>query len=240
MESAGGGPRLISIVTPVLNEEAGIRGFLDHLAGLRGPFELVVVDGGSTDATVALVREYAGTLPAPVTLLEAPRGRSSQMNAGASAAQGEVLLFLHADCRVPADSLRAIADACGVPGVCGGAFTQGCEDAGLFPRACCRVANAVAARSGLFFGDFGIFVRREVFSAAGGFPPVPYCEEIELCRSMRRSGRMVQVDRVIRSSPRRFESVGRTRLTVVYVLALALNRLGIRPRLLERYIVDRG
>lgn len=232
--------RLISIVTPVLNEEAGIRGFLDHLAGLQGPFELVVVDGGSTDATAALVRKHAKTVPGTVTLLAAPRGRSSQMNAGARVARGEVLLFLHADCMIPPDSLRVIADACSAPGVCGGAFVQARDGAGIASAACCTVANTLAARSGLFFGDFGIFVRQDHFFAAGGFPMIPYCEDVEFCRSVRSSGRMVQVDRVIRSSPRRFERVGRTRLTAVYALATVLNRAGIRPRCLERYIVDRG
>lgn len=230
---------MITIVTPVLNEEAEIRGFLDHLAGLEGPFELIVVDGGSTDATAALVREHGKKIHGTVTLLAAPRGRSSQMNAGARAARGEVLLFLHADCRIPGDSLRVIAEACSAPGVCGGAFIQACDGAGIVSAACCTVANTLAARSGLFFGDFGIFVRREVFFAAGGFPAVPYCEDVEFCRSIRRSGRMVQVDRVIRSSPRRFERVGRTRLTAVYALATVLNRAGIRPRCLERFIVDR-
>ena len=169
LETTGGTSLLISIVTPVLNEETGIRGFLDHLAGLQGPFELIIVDGGSTDATVALVRDHAGTIPGTVNLLSAPRGRSIQMNAGAAAARGEILLFLHADCRIPADSLRVISEACSAPGVCGGAFTQECGDAGLFSTVCCTVANTLAAWSGLFFGDFGIFVRRDVFCAAGGF-----------------------------------------------------------------------
>lgn len=231
---------MISIVTPVLNEEAGIRGFLDHLAGLQGLFELVVVDGGSSDATAALVRDHAKIVPGTVTLLAAPRGRSSQMNTGARAARGEILLFLHADCTIPPDSLRVIADACTAPGVCGGAFVQACDGAGIVSAACCAVANTLAARSGLFYGDFGIFVRRDLFFATGGFPVIPYCEDVEFCRAVRSSGRMVQIDRVIRSSPRRFERAGRTRLTAVYALATVLNRAGIRPRCLERYIVDRG
>lgn len=230
---------LISIVTPVLNEEAGIRGFLDHLADLEGPFELVIVDGGSSDATVALARSRAATFPVPVRLLSAPRGRSAQMNAGAAAAHGEVLLFLHADCRVPVDSLGAIAGACTAPGVCGGAFTPACDDVGLPARICCAVASTLAARLGVFFGDHGIFVRRDVFFAAGEFPAVPYCEDVEFCRAVRRHGRMVRVNRAIQSSPRRFERVGRTRLTAVYALAVLLSLAGIRPRFLERTIVDR-
>ena len=162
------------------------------------------------------------------------------MNAGAGAAQGEILLFLHVDCRIPADSLRVISEACGVPGVCGGAFTPDCGGAGFFPTASCKVANALAAWSRMYFGDFGIFVHRDVFFAAGGFPVIPFCEDIEMCRSVRRFGRMAQIDRLIQSSPRRFERVGRTKLTAVYILATVLNLAGIRPVFLRRYIVDEG
>lgn len=238
LETTGGTSLLISIVTPVLNEEAVIRGFLDHLAGLQGPFELIIVDGGSTDTTCTLIREHAGKIPLTVNLLSTLKGRSTQMNAGAGAARGEIFLFLHADCRIPADSLRVISEACRVPGVCGGAFTQDCGDAGLFPTVGCKVASALAAWSRMYFGDFGIFVQRDVFIAAGGFAVIPFCEDIELCRSARRFGRMVQIDRFIQSSPRRFERVGRTKLTAVYILATVLNLAGIRPVFLRRFIVD--
>ena len=163
LETTGRASPLITIVTPVLNEEAMVQGFLDHLSGLQGPFELIIVDGGSTDTTCALIREHAGKIPVTVNLLSAPKGRSAQMNAGAAAARGEILLFLHADCRIPADSLRVISKACREPGVCGGAFTPDCRDAGLFPTVSCKVASALAAWSRMYFGDFGIFVRRDVF-----------------------------------------------------------------------------
>jgi glycosyltransferase involved in cell wall biosynthesis len=238
LETTGGTTLLISIVTPVLNEEAEIRVFLDHLAGLEGQFELIIVDGGSTDATGALIRDHAGKNPGTVNLLSAPKGRSIQMNAGACAARGEILLFLHVDCRIPADSLRVISEACGVPGVCGGAFTQDCGDAGLFSTVSCKVASTLASWSRMYFGDFGIFVQRDVFFSSGGFPALPFCEYIEMCRSVRRFGRMAQIDRFIQSSPRRFDRVGRTKLTAVYILATVLNLAGIRPVFLRRYIVD--
>jgi len=238
LDTTGGISLLISIITPVLNEEAGIQGFLDHLARLQGSFELIMVDGGSTDTTCAVIRDHAGKFPVPVNLLSAPQGKSTQMNAGAEEARGEVLLFLHADCFIPADSLRVITDACRAPGVCGGAFTHSFGNAGLFHTVTCRVVNILAARSRIYFGDFGIFVTREVFLAAGGYAVIPYCEDLEFCRSARRFGRMVQIARVIMSSPRRFERIGRTKLTAVYILATVLNLAGIRPLFLKRYIVD--
>ena len=229
---------LISIITPVLNEEDVIRPFLDHLAQLQGAFELIFVDGGSSDATCAVIRQHTERFPAPVNLLSAPKGRSAQMNAGAAAAQGEILLFLHADCVIPADSLKVITQVCRVPGVSGGAFTHSFGDPGLFHAVIFNLVNTLAEYSQTFFGDFGIFVKRDVFFRVGGFEIIPFCEDLEFCRSARRSGSMVQINRVIRSSPRRFQRIGRAKLTAVYILATALNMFGLRPLFLKRYIID--
>ena len=160
------------------------------------------------------------------------------MNAGAAAAQGEILLFLHADCVIPADSLKVITQVCRVAGVCGGAFTHSFGDPGLFHAATRNLVNTLAEYSQTFFGDFGIFVKRDVFFRVGAFEIIPFCEDLEFCRSVRRSGSMVQIKRVIRSSPRRFQRIGRAKLTAVYILATVLNMFGIRPLFLKRYIVD--
>ena len=229
----------ISIITPVLNEKDMIAPFLDHLAGLQGPFELIVIDGGSTDTTCAVVRDYAGRFPAPLQLLVVPAGRSGQMNAGEKAAQGEILLFLHVDCRIPADSPEVILLTCGVPGVCGGAFTHSFGEPGLFHAAIGILVNSCTKYTRTFFGDSGIFVQRDIFFKAGGFPIIPWCEDLEFCRTVRKFGKMKQINRVIRSSPRRFQRIGRVKLTAVYMLAILLNMAGIRPMFLKRYIVDR-
>ena len=231
--------QLISIITPVLNEEDMIRPFLDHLAGLSGSFELIIVDGGSTDLTCAVVRDYTGRFPAPLHLLAAPAGRSGQMNAGAEAAQGEILLFLHVDCRIPADCLQVISRACSEPGACGGAFTHTFGEPGLFHAVIGILVNSCTKYTRTFFGDSGIFVQRDIFFKAGGFPIIPWCEDLEFCRTVRKFGKMKQINRVIRSSPRRFQRIGRVKLTAVYMLAILLNMAGIRPMFLKRYIVDR-
>ena len=231
--------QLISIITPVLNEEDMIIPFLNHLAGLSGSFELIVVDGGSTDSTCAVVRDYAGRFPAPLHLLLTPADRSGQINAGAQAAEGEILLFLHVDCRIPADSLEVIARACSEPGVCGGAFTHSFGEPGFFHAVIGILVNACTKYTRTFFGDSGIFVQRDIYFKAGGFPIIPWCEDLEFCRSVRRYCRMIQIDRVIRSSPRRFQRVGRVKLTAVYLLAILLNMAGIRPMFLKRFIIDR-
>ena len=229
----------ISIITPVLNEEDMIAPFLDHLSGLQELCELIVVDGGSSDTTCAVVRDYAGRFPAPLHLLVAPAGRSGQMNTGAQAAQGEILLFLHVDCRIPADSPEVILQKCGEPGVCGGAFTHSFGEPGLFHAVIGILVNACTKYSRTFFGDSGIFVKRDIFFKAGGFPIIPWCEDLEFCRSVKKYCRMKQIDRVIMSSPRRFQRVGRVKLTAVYILAIVLNMAGIRPMFLKRFIIDR-
>jgi rSAM/selenodomain-associated transferase 2 len=229
----------ISIITPVLNEEDLIAPFLDHLSGLQGSFELIVVDGGSTDTTCAVVRDYAGRFPAPLHLLVVPAGRSGQMNAGAQTAQGEILLFLHVDCRIPADCLQVISRACSEPGACGGAFTHTFGEPGFFHAVIGILVNACTKYTRTFFGDSGIFVQRDIFFKAEGFPIIPWCEDLEFCRSVRRYCRMMQINRIIRSSPRRFQRVGRVKLTAVYMLAIVLNFFKIRPMFLKRFIIDR-
>jgi rSAM/selenodomain-associated transferase 2 len=231
--------QLISIITPVLNEEDMIGPFLDHLARLQGSFELIIVDGGSTDPTCAVVRDYTNRFPARLHLLSTEAGRSFQMNTGAQAAKGEILLFLHVDCRVPADSLEVIARACSEPDVCGGAFTHSFGEPGFFHAFIGILVNACTKYTRTFFGDSGIFVKRDIFFKAEGFPIIPWCEDLEFCRSVKKYCRMKQIEHVIMSSPRRFQRVGRVKLTAVYLIAILLNTAGIRPMFLKRYIVDR-
>jgi len=157
----------ISIITPVLNEEDMIAPFLDHLTGLEGSFELIVVDGGSSDLTCAVVRDYTGRFPAPLHLLAAPAGRSGQMNAGAEAAQGEILLFLHVDCRIPADSLEVIARACSEPGVCGGAFTHSFGEPGFFHAVIGVLVNACTKYTRTLSKAI-YFLRQEDFRSSRG------------------------------------------------------------------------
>ena len=231
--------QLISVITPVLNEEEMAGPFLDHLALLQGDYELIIVDGGSSDATCSVFESSAEKFPAPLRLLSAPAGRSLQMNTGAAAARGEILLFLHADCRIPPDSLQVIARACRGEGTGGGAFIQSFGEPGLFHAVFGKLVNTWAKYTGTFFGDFGIFVHRNIFFTAGGFARIPFCEDLEFCRSVRKFGRMVQVYRVIQSSPRRFRRIGRVKLSAVYMLAFLFNLAGIRPLFLKRFIIDK-
>jgi len=191
----------VSVVIPVLDEEARIGGQLQAVARIPGLHEVIVVDGGSRDGTVARVRA-AGT----ARLLVAPRGRASQMNAGAGAVSGDVLLFLHADVRLPDDAVRRVEEALADPRVVAGAFrTWTVADGGrswLAPLL--HLADLRSRYSGLPYGDQALFVRAEAFRQAGGFPEQPLMEDLELSRRLRRLGRIRVVHSRVTVSGRRF------------------------------------
>ncbi len=224
----------VSVVIPVLDEEARIGAQLRALARMRGLHEVIVIDGGSRDATVARVRA-AGT----ARLLFAPRGRASQMNAGARAATGDVLLFLHADVRLPDDVLSRVEDALADPRVVAGAFrTWTVPDAGrswLAPLL--HLADLRSRYSGLPYGDQALFVRAEAFRRAGGFREQALMEDLELSRSLRRLGRIRTVRSRVTVSGRRF-------LARPFYYTLAVNlfptlyALGVPPAALKRLYGD--
>lgn len=220
----------VSVVIPVLDEEARIGAQLESLARL--PFhEVIVVDGGSRDGTVARVRA-AGT----ARLLSAPRGRASQMNAGARAATGGVLLFLHADVRLPDDALRHVEEALADPGIVAGAFrTWTVADGGpswLAPLL--HLADLRSRYSGLPYGDQALFLRAEAFRQAGGFPEQPLMEDLELSRRLRSLGRIRTVHSRVTVSGRRFLA-----RPLFYALAVnlfpALYAAGVSPATLKRF-----
>ncbi len=229
-----GTPR-VSVVIPVLDEEARIGAQLEALARISGLHEVIVVDGGSRDATVERVRAAGGA-----RLLSAPRGRASQMNAGARAATGDVLLFLHADVRLPEDALRRVEeDALADPRVVAGAFrTWTVADAGeswLAPFL--HLADLRSRYSRLPYGDQALFVRAEAFWRAGGFPDQALMEDLELSRRLRRLGRIRTVRSSVTVSGRRFLA-----RPVYYTLAVtlfpALYALGVPPAALKRLYGD--
>ncbi|WP_301665008.1 TIGR04283 family arsenosugar biosynthesis glycosyltransferase [Methanoculleus frigidifontis] len=230
---------MLSIITPVLNEEENIPLFLAHIDELAGEIEVIFVDGGSTDGTWAALQAAAGSSSRRIMLLASPAGRGVQMNAGARHAEGSVLLFLHVDCRIAPDAPAAITRALAQEGVIGGGFRHAFASRDLLLRLTSRVGNLLAARTQTFFGDFGIFVKREVFFRIGGYEPLPYLEDVEFSRAARRHGRLVQIDRTIVASPRRYLQKGKYRLSAVYLLVMFLNVIGIRPQRFVHYVTEK-
>jgi rSAM/selenodomain-associated transferase 2 len=219
----------VSVVVPVLNEERLIGRRLAELSTL-GVHEVIVVDGGSTDGTCAVVAAHPG-----VRLLRAPTGRAEQMNAGAAVAQGRVLLFLHADVALPLDALLHVERALSDPSVVGGAFrTWTVPDAPHWMAPLLHLADLRSRYSSLPYGDQAVFVRASVFRRVGGFPNIPLMEDLAFSRKMRRAGRIRLVRARVQVSGRRFleRPVFYALLVNTYPL---LHRLGVPPTWLARF-----
>ena len=214
----------VSVVIPTLNEAFTIREALCRLHRLS-PYEVIVGDGGSEDATCELAGPYA-------TVVSGPRGRGLQLNAAASHASGDVLLFLHADVRLPADALSAIESSLGEPGVVGGYFRVrfGCGRHEVILAAFYDLLR----RGGIVYGDAAIFVRREAFLRLGGYRDYAIMEDLNLVRRLRRLGRVVEVPREVLASPRRWRGGGLWHTWVSWVAVQSLYGLGASPQWLGR------
>lgn len=222
----------ISVIVPALNEADCIPATLHALQAMRARgHEVIVVDGGSRDRTVALAAPLADRV------LRTAAGRARQMNAGAAVAGGELLWFLHADTLAPADADRILAEA--VQGA-GGATAWGRFDVrlsgdGLLLAAVGRLMNLRSRLTGIATGDQGLFVHRALFRQLGGFADLPLMEDIELSRRLKRVGRPLCLRRTLRTSSRRWETRGVVRtillmwsLRAAYCLGVPARRLAAR------------
>jgi rSAM/selenodomain-associated transferase 2 len=219
----------LSVIIPVLNEAAVLRDTLSALRPLRADgHELIVVDGGSCDASAAIAAELADRV------LRAERGRARQMNAGAHVARGDVLLFLHADTRLPAQAARIIFDGLRARNAAWGRFDVRLSGSHPLLRVVERMMNWRSRVGGIATGDQAIFVRRELFAAVGGFPEIPLMEDVALCKTLKRHGRPLCLAHTITTSSRRWEAHGVIR-TIVLMWCLRLAyALGADPHRLAR------
>jgi len=193
----------LSIIMPVLNEGEGIAAALDALADMRARgTEVVVVDGGSGDATVERARLHADQI------VFAPRGRARQMNAGAEKASGDVLLFLHADTRLPADADYVVLNGLERSGCVWGRFDVNIEGRSPLLSIVGLLMSLRSRLSGIATGDQAIFVRRAAFHAVGGFPAIPLMEDIALCRQLKNVSKPLRLRERVTTSGRRWEKNG--------------------------------
>lgn len=229
--------RFVSVIVPVLNEAGLIGDFLRRVRTLAPDLEIIVVDGGSTDETVSIA------LPLADQTVVAPRGRSSQMNAGAALARAEILWFLHADSTVPAKAIEQICAALADPRMAGGCFRLRYPRPYLIYRVSDSLGNLGVKVFGFALGDHGIFCRRAAFFRIGGYSTVPILEDAKLYCGLRHVGRMKQLPETIVSDPRTFEKCGRYRTTAVYFLILVLYVAGVsitRLNKIYRRLADRA
>lgn len=225
----------ISIIIPVLFEKAGINDALECLSFHDSPYsiEIIVVDGDPGGSTNKVI--HPGRLPA-FTAITAPTGRGSQMNAGARIAGGRILLFLHADTRLPADALERVVTACAHPRVAGGAFDLAIASSHPLLNIIGRIASLRSRLTRIPYGDQAIFIKKSIFSVMGGYAEIPIMEDIEIMRRMRRARHPIVIlpEQAV-TSARRWKKDGICFTSLRNIIISTLYYLGVTPERLKRF-----
>jgi len=216
----------LSLIIPTLNEATTMRHLASSLQRWRDQIEIIVADGGSSDGTTEIAHECG------LRVIHAARGRGQQMNAGARAASGQVLLFLHADTCLPDDALELINGTLVDPRVCGGNFSLLFAGETREARMLTKIYPFLRL-GGMCYGDSAIFVRRSAFEKLGGYRDFPIFEDVDLFRRLKKYGRFVRLPACAVTSSRRFEGQF-IRTFVLWSLLQVLYWLGVHPRRLER------
>lgn len=195
----------VSVIIPFLDEERALPttlACLEHAIDVHRNTEVIAVDGGSRDASRAILAAHPS-----IRVLDAPRGRAAQMNAGAAAATGDVLLFLHADTSVPAQALRAIAAVATAPHFAYGGFRHRFSGDDWRLRAISALHNLRCRITSTFYGDQAMFVRRSAFANAKGFP-LRLAEDIAISELLRAKSTPAFLPLAVVTSSRKFEQMG--------------------------------
>lgn len=236
-------PMTLAVIIPVLNEARCIAQTLSYTATL-GFDDLVIVDGGSTDATCAIVQSMAGPdrssserTPAPgrIRLLATSPGRAHQLNAGAAATRCDILLFLHADTQLPTNARQAVSSALSDPGCVGGRFNVRFDSPCLTARLIARLMNLRSRVTGIATGDQAIFVRRDVFERIGRFAEIPLMEDIEFSRRLKRAGAVAALSDTVVTAFRRWERNGPLRTILLMWTLRFLYWIGMSPHRLQHF-----
>ena len=218
----------LSVIIPTLNEAAQIDGILKDLY-TGDVLEIIVADGGSTDRTLALAAAYG------VRICRGSAGRARQMNQGAALAKGEIILFVHADSRLPADYDRVIRRVLAGNNVAAGAFSLGIDRDLKKMRMVAAWANLRSRHLGLPYGDQGLFLKTELFRQCGGFPDQPIMEDFALVRRLSGLGKVVTAPERIVTSSRRWRRLGVLRTTFINQAIVIGYLLGLPPQRLSKW-----
>jgi len=222
----------ISIIIPVLDEQSIIREALGRIRGsaLNVRHEVIVVDGSADAGTLKTIRSSA------VRKVSSPKGRARQMNTGAKASRGDILLFLHADTELPPGGIQAIENAMKDTGIAGGAFLFGVKSGRAVFRLMETLVNLRNSITRIPYGDQAIFIRRDVFEKLGGFSDMPIMEDIDLMLRMKMAGHeIVFIPEKVQTSPRRWEREGILYSTIRNWTLSSLFYIGMNPRILSRF-----
>ena len=219
--------KMISVVIPVLNESKTIGSCLSRLSKQIEHHEIVVIDGGSQDSTLDIVRSFPN-----VKHVYSSMGRGIQMNRGARIAKGDILLFLHADTHLPPRALDKIESLMEQTGIVAGSFALSFDDSSLF----LRLYSLFSRINHILFtyGDQGLFMARLAFESIGGFREIPIMEDVEIQKRLRCLGRFVKVRSPVRTSARRFLLNGIVKQQLINIWLVFLYHAGISPFRLKR------
>jgi rSAM/selenodomain-associated transferase 2 len=221
----------ISVIVPVIRETGIINDLISHLRSIEGGagIEIIVVDGSNKNDTINVIEDP------DVIKVTSPMGRGLQMNTGAGKANGDILLFLHADTRLPSGALRLIGDTLKNERISAGAFTLALDEAPLHLRMMVPINNLRGKLTRIPYGDQAIFVRKGEFERIGGYDDLRIMEDLELMRRMRRSGIKIRIlkERVITSS-RRFMNRGPLKTIFINIFLISLFHLGVDNERLAR------
>ena len=221
---------MLSVIIPVLNEANNLDRLLAYLRGICPGAEVIVVDGGSEDGTSAVVRRFPW-----VRYLSSQRGRASQMNTGAKVANGEVLLFLHADTLLPAGANAAILEAFNDPEVMAGRFDVRFDTPRPVFKVIAFFINLRSRLTNICTGDQALFVRRKTFEELGGYPDIPLMEDVELAKRLKRKGAMSCLRLKVTTSARKWEQGGILRVVLLMWALRFLYFVGVGPERVHRW-----
>ena len=217
---------MISVIIPALDEERALPRTLEALFSQGHDFEAILVDGGSSDSTLTVAAQFPG-----LRVIAAKTGRASQMNAGAAVAAGDLLLFLHADTVLPAGAIDTLAHIAAAGDIGWGGFQQQFSGEARALRAVSGLHNWRCRQTGIFYGDQAMFVRRDLFTAVGGFPERDVLEDIMLSELLRERSQPEFLPLTVITDSRKFEQMGPVRsllhcLTILACYELRLPILG--------------
>ena len=216
---------MISIIVPVLNEENSIGVFLEDLRTLEGDKEIIIVDGGSCDNTINIAESYG-------IVVESPKGRAKQMNAGAKLAKGDILWFLHSDSRIESNSLLQIEKFMEEDYI-GGSFKLYFYDLDTaFMRYVANSSNRRSKYLKLIFGDQGLFMKKDIFEKLNGYKDMELMEDWDMSRRIHKLGKMKAMNTRIGTSARRFHKGGQVKtllhmhkIKILYILGTPTDKL---------------
>ena len=217
----------LSVIIPALNEAENIGAVVEAVLRAK-PHEVIVVDGGSMDATAEIAAQ-AGAI-----VLTSPPGRGLQQRLGAERAQGEALLFLHADTKLPENFPAITAEILRRKNIAGGAFRFKLEESGLVFGWIERLVDWRCRFFDLPYGDQALFVRAEVLKLIGGYPALPIMEDYELVRKLKRVGRIEVAEEEAITSARRWRRLGALHASLTNIACLAAYKLGVSAETIAR------